>query len=46
MGRESKACHLGIRDLHTGRIASIIDGTLHVQAGAGVVAPIDCTIVW
>jgi hypothetical protein len=35
MGREFEVCHLGIRHLHTGRIVSIIDGTLHRQAGAG-----------
>ena len=35
MGREFEICHLGIRHLHTGRIASVIDGALHLQTGAG-----------
>jgi hypothetical protein len=35
MGREFEVCHLGIGHLHPGRIASVIDGTLHLQAGTG-----------
>ena len=35
VGRELEVCHLGIGHLHTGRISSIVDGALYLQAGTG-----------